>query len=150
MIRKAVWTDAMHITLMWAKMHHEITDRKALLAENSDGKELFKQVLSRVDDPNWIILVAEEEGVIGFIMSKIHWPLYSKVHIIGSCEALYVEEEFRGNGVFNSLINESRNIAEDMGAREFEFICSYDKKYVDFYDKLGYEPVQIVLRQKEV
>jgi GNAT superfamily N-acetyltransferase len=150
LIRSSTFLDSLNITAMWMKMHLEITKREALLKENSNVKNLFNQVVTRLDDPNWIILIAEEEGKIaGFTMGKVHWPLYSQCHIVGTCETLYVYPEYRGKRVHKLLIDKLREIGTEKGAIEFEFYCMNDKRVLDLYDKLGYEPVQVVLRQKE-
>ena len=149
-IRPATWLDSMNITAMWMKMYLEIIKREAMLKEVSNVKNLFNQVVTRLDDPNWIILIAEEEGKIaGFIMGKVHWPLYSQCHIIGTCETLYVYPEYRGKGIYKQLIEEGRKIMVEKGVVDIEFICVNDKRVLDLYDKLGYEPVKVVLRQKE-
>ena len=136
---------------MWVMMHKEITERQALLDENSDVKNLFVQVLYRVEDPNWVVLIAEKEGkTVGFIMGFVHWPQYSKCHVIGTVEALYMNEDHRGNGEYKQLINEIEKIGKEKGVKEHEFTCAYNSKMIRFYENLGYEPVQVVLRQKGV
>jgi len=150
LIRFATWLDTMAITVMWLKMHQEVTKRKALLEENSNDKNLFVQVLSRVEDPNWTVLIAEKEGeVAGFVMGKVYWPPYNKCHIIGACEALYVYPEHRDNIIYKQLVYNLKEEVEKKGATEFELTCPYDKRFLDFYDSLGYEPIHVTMRQKE-
>lgn len=149
-IRQATWIDSLQLTAMWAKMHLEITTRPAMLKENSDVSVLFSTLAERLKDPNWVILIAEEDGTaIGFVMGKVHWPLYSQCHIMGTCEAIYIVPEHRGSGAYKELMNEGIKLFKEKGVVEIEFYCRPEKKVLDFYDHLGYEPVQVVLRQKE-
>lgn len=149
-IRPAIWLDSMHITAMWLKMHQEISIRTAMLKEVSNAKNFFHQVITRLEDPDWVILMAEEDKTVcGFIMGKAHWPLYNRCHIIGTCESLYIYPEHRRKNIHKLLIDEGRKIMEKKGCVEFELICINDKRILEMYDKLGFEPVQFVLRQKE-
>jgi GNAT superfamily N-acetyltransferase len=121
-----------------------------MLQENSDTSILFNTLITRLSDPNWGILIAEYEGKIaGFIMGKVHWPMYSQCHIMGTCETLYVYPEYRGKRVHKQLLTEGVKLFKEKGAVEFEFICLNDERMLRLYDHLGCEPVQVVLRQKQ-
>lgn len=152
MIRQATWLDAYAVSLMWGKMIEEITTRLAMRKEASNIKNFFLRLLVKMEAPDWRVLVAEEPDgtLMGFIMGYVHFPLYHDCHRIGTCEALYVVPESRGQKLHQTLIDELITWAKKNEATEFEFLTSYDPKMIRFYDDLGYEPVQVVLRQKEV
>ena len=144
-----VW-DATEITRLWGLMHLEIDKRPSVRKEYADLKTFFINLIVRIEHPDWIVLVAEEEKrIIGFIMGVVHWPEYNHCHKVGTCEALYVEQDYRHNGIHDILIAKIIEKGNERKVFEYEFIGTYEPTLIKFWDKLGFEPVQIIYRQKE-
>ncbi len=149
LIRPATWRDAERITDLFGKMHDEIDLTPALREENNSPENVFINIIARIKLPSWHIVVAEEEGkIIGFMMSELRWPRYNACYLIGSVEALYVEPEYRGRGVYVGMIENSVVWGKANNMKEVEFVSSYEPRIMSFYDKLGYAPVQVGYRAK--
>ena len=149
-IRIATWLDAQRIAVLWGKMYLEILTRPAMLLEYANLKNFFLKLLVRMDSPEWHVIVAEDDGeIIGFMMSLIQWPPYNPCHVIAFTEALYVEPDYRDNGLYKKLIQESMEWGKKNKVQEKEFVSPYNQVMIDFYDRMGFAPVQVVYRQKE-
>ena len=149
-IRIATWLDAQNITVLWGKMYLEILTRPAMRLEYANLKNFFLKLLVRMDSPEWHVIVAEDDGeIVGFMMSLLQWPPYNPCHIIGFIEALYLEPEYRGNGLYKELLKEGTEWGEKNKMKEIEFVSPYDPVKIEFYNRMGFEPVQVVYRQKE-
>lgn len=148
--RNATIWEAEEITNLWIRMHDEIDKHPAIREEYNDPENLFIHMVTRIKHTNWIVMVAvADENIVGFIMGFLRWPDYNPCHMIGTCEALYVVPEYRHDGIHKGLMEASIADAKGKNVTQFEFIGSYDPGLIRFWDKLGFEPVQIVYRQKE-
>jgi GNAT superfamily N-acetyltransferase len=150
-IRKATVWDAQKIAEMWKDMHEEINKREDIKKEHGDIKTAFLRFIIKIESLDWNVLVAEQDGdILGFISGFVHYPEYSQVHILGTCENLYVAPWCRGRGIHKNLVDELRAWGESKKATQFEFGGTFSERAIKFWDKLGYEPVQVFFRQKEV
>jgi GNAT superfamily N-acetyltransferase len=150
-IRPATVWDADKIANLWYAMNQEIFKNNAILEENSNKENLFLNVITRTKLPDWCILIVEEEQEIqAFMMANIYYPKYNNCYILGIVEALYVKPEYRGNGLFKKLIDKMFAWGESKNVTHVEFLSTYDDRMIKLYDRLGYEPVQITYRKKEV
>lgn len=148
--RKATLWDTKKITDLWLRMHEETDKHPAIIKEYNDAESFFLNIVTRTKLPEWIIIVAElDDNIVGFIMGVVHLPAYSSCHLICTCEALYVKPEHRHTGIYKELIERGIAEAKAQNAHQYEFIGSYEPHMMDFWAKHGYEPVQIVYRQKE-
>lgn len=148
--RKATVWDTGKICILWAKMHVEVDTFPAIKKEYADLKSFFLKLAYRIESKDWFVYIAEEDKKIaGFIMSYVHWPLYNQCHIVGTCEALYVEPEYRGQNIYKQLINDSIEWAEKNEAKEIEFFGVFDKQMITFWDRYGFQPVQIIYRRRK-
>lgn len=156
LIRPATWRDAERITDLFGKMHKEIDLTPALREENHNPENVFINIITRIKLPSWHIVVAEDNDatgdvykrVVGFMMSELRWPRYNPCYLIGSVEALYVEPEYRGQGLYVRLVENSVAWGKANNMKEVEFVSSYEPRIMSFYDKLGYVPVQVGYRAK--
>ena len=150
MIRKANVFDANELTKMWDSMYDEVITRPSFRKEFDNLTALFMNMVARIESPEWAVIVSEENGVIeGFTMGRIKYPQYNHCHVILECEVIYVKPAYRCKGVHKELLKEGKRWGEDNNATQFEFAGPYDEILMRFWNKLGYEPVYVVYRQKE-
>jgi len=148
--RKAVWTDAMEITDLWDAMHREIDTLPSIRKEHENKKSLFLNIVTRIELPDWIIQVIEEEGkLVGFVMGRVQLPNYSDCHYLGFCEALYVLPEHRHTGIYKELLEAAMKVGREKKAEYFDFVGPYDMKLVSFWAKMDFEPIYIIYRRAE-
>lgn len=142
-----IW-DGVTITNMWSKMMDEVqlVGRETSKIEN---KRYLIYILPRLERPDCHAIVAEYEGEpIGFITGYIHYNEYGTSKLIGTCDDLFVEPEFRtvGGDISLKLIDDLIYWATsnpEAKAEELEFITKYDLRLIKIWERRGYTPAQI-------
>ncbi len=150
LIRPATWRDAERITDLFGKMHDEIDLTPALREENNSPENVFINIIARIKLPSWHIVVADAgQDVVGFMMSELRYPRYNACHVIGFVEGLYMEPDYRDGSYYLRMIEDSIAWGKANNMKEPEFISSYEPRIMNFYDNLGYVPVQVIYRAKK-
>lgn len=148
MIRKATIYDIFKIADMWAKMEKE-RGLKGRDGDDAEKEKFLYGLTQKIYNPVRTILVDEREGeVIAFIMNNSYYCEYGTSHMIGTCEHLYVEPEYRDQNIAGKLIETSKNINKAMGVKEYEFIVKYNPKLIKAYERKGYTPKEIIFTQE--
>ncbi len=149
MIRRAAWTDSLHLTSLWEKMKKETISNRALMKE-CDPESYFRHLVARMLNEDWYIYIAEEKNeIVGFLTAFLHWPNYGRAHIIGTVEDIYVLPEHRGDDLYKELIAVAVAAGRERGMKEMEFQSTNDAKMIRLYRQIGFEPVFVTYRQKE-
>jgi len=152
LIRPATYEDSFAILSLWEAMYKEMKLRPSMRLEYTNPKNVFHKIVVRIEQQEWRVIVAEDAGeLVGFMMSFLRWPAYNPCHKIGFAEALYVHPAYRGSSIYKDLINDSiKHHEKDDMMKEMEFMSVYDDRMIQFYARLGFEPVQVIYRKKEV
>lgn len=114
--------------------------------ENYKVEEFYEKL---IDDDNKIILVARENNIIlgylyGFIQDNGN--LYNNK--IAKLDALFVKEQYRGNGIARSLIKEFINWAEEKRVAYIELsVCKDNTNAISLYENEGFCIDKICLRK---
>lgn len=114
--------------------------------ENYKVEEFYEK---SIDDDNKIILVARENNIIlgyvyGFIQDKGN--LYNNK--ISKLYALFVKEQYRGNGIESSLIKEFINWAREKRVAYIELsVCKDNTNAISLYENEGFGIDKICLRK---
>ncbi len=115
--------------------------------ENYKVEEFYEK---SIDDNNKIILVARENNIIlGYIYGFIqdNGNLYNNK--IAQLDALFVKEQYRGNGIAISLMKEFINWAEEKGVAYIELsVCKNNTNAISLYENEGFCIDKILLRKK--
>ncbi|MEI6266294.1 MAG: GNAT family N-acetyltransferase [bacterium] len=87
----------------------EQKDYPGYLERKENADEILKEeILSRIDDPDYLYLVAkEDEEVIGIIVANIVDWKTTKANRCGILSNLFVIKELRGSGVADKLVEEA-------------------------------------------
>ncbi|MBS0272530.1 MAG: GNAT family N-acetyltransferase [Proteobacteria bacterium] len=124
-------------------VRHENLEEKFKLSEERMASYLFKTT------HDWFCLVAQDlrdnllKGFLTYTPSNINraFHLSSLIHI----DHLYVKPESRRDGVGESLIQELKNRAKNLGANRLELWCLISNEDGNaFYKKLGAEKMDFV------
>lgn len=141
MIRRAKLEDVFVIRDMWDAMFTEIAP------DEEKNKDIFVQELFlKVNDPQHLIMVAEEDGVVGFIMGFFELENYSQ-NVKAVCEHLYVDKEHRDGKISEKLVDEYLDIVYDMKVKRVEFITT--ERLAKFWERKGYKKKKVIF-EKEV
>jgi len=141
-IRDAKISDMTAITAMWRDMMEEIQIPGKSFDETEQGKfadTLYNVILSK----NGQVLVAEEDGPVGFMMNTIGRVRYGYEGLIGQFEHIWVSPEYRNSEAFFRMRDIGRKWVRDKGARRVEFRVRPEK--VKAYEAMGFKPASVVM-----
>ena len=114
--------------------------------ENYKVEEFYEKLINNNDKT---ILVARDNGIIlGYVYGFIqdNGSLYNNK--VAQLDALFVKEQYRGNGIARSLMNEFINWAEEKGAAYIELsVCKDNTNAINLYENEGFSIDKICLRK---
>jgi ribosomal protein S18 acetylase RimI-like enzyme len=147
-------------TLLDIKVIQEL-NRELCLKENRDydstinpeyptteaGEEYFK---SRLENPNSLALVAEEEGLpVGYLIGSLIAPEdYRTVSKLAEGENMYIKEAFRGRGVGGKLTKQFEAWCKEKGVEVIRYVASAGNiEGIKFYKSQGLKEVSVTLEK---
>lgn len=154
MIRLASADDAQRIGELWLEMvrFHRQFD-PMLFNASEKGAEFYQQsIVSRLNDPNTRVLVAEEDGqVIGYvlgmiadIMAEVFQPIRS-----GFLADIYVQEDYRRRGIGKELVERLVLWFQSKDVAYYEWhVAQKNSKAVEFWESMGGEVTMLRMRAK--
>lgn len=150
-IRKATLDDYGAVSNFEKKVSlYHVENRPDILKDAPDlSKKEFKRMLK---SKNWIILVAEDNGkTMGYCKTLIkdvgnkYWTSMKLLSVYD----LYVDSEFRHNGVATELLNEIKTIGKQIGAAQIDLeVWSFNQSAINLYKKTGFSPQRIKMELK--
>lgn len=114
--------------------------------ENYRVQEFYEKL---IDSDNKIILVARDnDTILGYVYGFIQDNGNLFNNTIAQLDALFVKEQYRGNGIARSLMNEFINWAEEKGAAYIELsVCKDNTNAINLYENEGFSIDKICLRK---
>jgi len=100
--------------------------------EKESFSKLFQKMLR---DENILVLVAETDELVGYIMGYVHPAFYAN-GLIAWVEELYVSPGIRGTGIGKALLLAFEADAESKGCK---LVSLSTRRAGDFYEALNYE-----------
>lgn len=88
-----------------------------------------------------LLIESETDNIVGFCIA------YSK-KVSGKIEVLFVDEEYRRNGLGLKLMNNAMEWFKEKQIYEIELTVVYGNEAVSFYQKLGFYPRSIIMTTK--
>lgn len=150
-IRKATLDDYGAVSNFEKKVSlYHVENRPDILKDAPDlSKKEFRRMLK---SKNWIILVAEDNGkTMGYCKTLIkdvgnkYWTSMKLLSVYD----LYVDSEFRHNGVATELLNEIKTIGKQIGAAQIDLeVWSFNQSAINLYKKTGFSPQRIKMELK--
>lgn len=148
-VREAVFEDKESILKLWKYLMecHDEMDKdsktlSSLTKRHKDADQLYLAFLDeKMADPNSWVLVAESEGVVGYLVAfvKETWQgLVNKrtIYVLDFA----VDENVRGKGIGSALISALEKIARKHGVKYLELhVNPKNRDAVRFYGKKGFE-----------
>ncbi len=115
--------------------------------ENYKVKNFYEQY---IENENMCILVAKgNETILGYVYGFVqdNGSLYNNK--VAQLDALFVKEQYRGNGIAKSLMKEFINWAEEKGVAYIELsVCKDNSDAINLYENEGFCIDKILLRKK--
>ncbi len=102
------------------------------------------------DNKDVCLLIAKSnEKLAGYIYGYIQNNGDSTIKKVGVLDALYVEEEFRNNGVAQLLIDGFKNWSKNNNISYLEVkACKDNLKAIKLYEKMGFKINKIIMKTK--
>ena len=115
--------------------------------ENYKVQDFYEKL---IDNDNKIILVARDNDIIlGYVYGFIQDNGNLFNNKIAQLDALFVKEQYRGNGIARSLTKEFINWAEEKGVAYIELsVCKNNTNAISLYENEGFCTDKILLRKK--
>jgi GNAT superfamily N-acetyltransferase len=151
-IRIAGEDDVPVIGQMWEKLaqYHNMLDEALPPAARGGGKVYARRLISRLNDRQTLVLVAEDDGrLIGYALAVV-------VDVIpdmfiqensGFLADIYVDDDYRRQGVGRALVTEVRSWLSRQGIRSFEwYVAEHNQAGQQFWESLGGRRVMTRMR----
>jgi len=105
-----------------------------------------------IDKENNYLLVAEvSNNIIGYLYGKIMDDGDTVIDKVAKIEALYVEENYRHQGIGSSLINEFKKIVKEEKVKFLEVnVCNDNKEAISIYENNGFNEIKAVTMRQEI
>ena len=98
---------------------------------------------------NETLLVAREEGVVGFVTVERESGTYAQDDTRGVVTNLYVRPEHRGDGVGSALLRAAEDRLRELGVDAVALEVMADNEAARrFYRRAGYEPHRVELEKR--
>ena len=101
------------------------------------------------NDNNKLFIAIIDNNVIGYIYIKISDPKQnSDIYKESFIDAIYVENNYRNNGVATNLIEKAKEFSKEKGAKKISINALKDNKVaLELYYKLGFNDFSVKLKQ---
>jgi ribosomal protein S18 acetylase RimI-like enzyme len=143
-------TDAKDLDIiepLWDKLivhHRERATYFRKMLENIDFDKRKQQLLEKDKIRIDLACDAGTEQLIGYCVSTINNKKQGEV------ESIYVEEDYRRNGIAGNLFKEALLWMDDMSAeRKVLVVATGNEEVLPFYEKYGFYSRSIVMEQVE-
>ena len=142
-IRQATVLDVQAITDMWAALIEEV-HLYAREANQIEKERFFLSMIGKVKLPTHCVIVVEvDDEIVGFASGFLHHYEYGTSKLIGTCDNIYLEQEYRNAGLLDDMLNWLMNYGKSYGMKEMEFLTVYDTTLAKLWERKGFKPVQI-------
>ncbi|RJX72859.1 GNAT family N-acetyltransferase [Vibrio sinensis] len=125
------------------ELHHEHHLRDPKLFKTAQEIEQEKSIARYLDDPECLVFVAHvDETIVGFItghfcelVSTVSQPVQ-----MGSIDELYIQPDFRHNGIAKQLAMKLEARFEEYGVKEvFVEVWDSNEDAMQFYQQYGFD-----------
>ncbi len=154
MIRLANTDDAKRIGELWLEMvaYHRQFDAIMFNASEQGAKFYQESIISRLNDPNTRVLVAEEDSkVVGYVLgmivdivAEVFQPVRS-----GFLADIYVHSDYRRNGIGRELVERLVLWFQSNEITYYEWhVAEKNRDAVQFWQSMGGETTMLRMRAK--
>ncbi|EFW93081.1 GCN5-related N-acetyltransferase [Haladaptatus paucihalophilus DX253] len=147
-IEAATSADIDHVTDRWVELARDQRDHGShLLAEENRGA--VRDAVARHVIEN-DLLVARDEGIVGFVMFELETGLYRHSTARGIVQNIYVEPASRNEGVGSALLAAAEEKLRERGAEVLALeVLARNENARRLYENRGYEPHRIEMEKSD-
>lgn len=147
-ISKASFKDTNEINnMLTALIQDERKNYDSNINENYKVEEFYEKLINNNDKT--ILVARDNDIVLGYVYGFIqdNGCLYNNK--VAQLDALFVKEQYRGNGIARSLTKEFINWTEEKGVAYIELsVCKNNTNAISLYENEGFCIDKILLRKK--
>jgi ribosomal protein S18 acetylase RimI-like enzyme len=138
-IRKAETMDIDRIAEMAVDFENYLISLDDTLVDEPFPLERYRQVLAQgFGDDKHNLYIAEEDGIIVGFADYWVYPEFLHGGLSGYLHNIYIDQEWRGNGIGTSFVEHILKDAKEKGAVAMHVpVKPANRKALDFYRKLG-------------
>jgi ribosomal protein S18 acetylase RimI-like enzyme len=134
------------ISDMWKKLIHHLQSKSKYFSMDYQNLlfETRKDQLKNIAESGKLRLdiVKDGENYLAYSVSSI-------VDEKGSIDSLYVDKQYRNDGIGNKLMKRALNWMELNDVPDFEILVSYgNENALKFYEKYDFYPKHLILKKK--
>ena len=112
---------------------------------NLSNEELKEELTNQFEETD-IIIILDEEKIVGFISYKIKQKNKKKLLYV---KELVIKKSYRNKGLARKLMNEISSIAKKDKCSRIELNCwMFNKNALEMYEHLGYKKQRIIYELK--
>lgn len=145
-IETATSADVDHVADLWVDLANDQRNHGShLLADENRGT--IRDSIARHIIEN-TLLVARDEGVVGFVMFELQTGIYQHSTARGTIQNIYVDPTYRSEGIGSKLLDAAEDALRDRGAEVFSLeVLSSNENARRLYRDKGYKPHRIEMEK---
>jgi ribosomal protein S18 acetylase RimI-like enzyme len=147
-IEAATSADIDHITDCWVKLARDQRDHGSHLLAAENRSVVRDSVARHVIEND--LLVAREEGIVGFVMFELQTGIYQHSTTRGVIQNIYVEPASRDEGIGSALLDAAEEALRERGAEVLSLeVLARNQNARRLYENRGYEPHRIEMEKSD-
>lgn len=147
-ISKASFKDTNEINdMLTSLIQDERKNYDSNINENYKVEEFYEKLIN--NDDKRILVARDNDIILGYVYGFIQDNGSFCNNKVAQLDALFVKEQYRGNGIARSLMKEFINWAEEKGVAYIELsVCKDNTNAISLYENEGFCIDKILLRKK--
>jgi ribosomal protein S18 acetylase RimI-like enzyme len=130
------------IAALWVRLAEDQQRHGSHLLPDENRQHIRETVVRHIVSNT--LLVARDDGIVGFVMFTMETAGYRQDTVRGIIENIYVEPDYRGDGLGERLVDEAEEELVQRGAEAVALEVLADNEAARrFYRRQGYEPHRV-------
>lgn len=147
-IEAATSADIDHIADRWVELARDQRAHGSHLLAAENRSVVRDSVARHVIEND--LFVARDEGIVGFVMFELQTGIYQHSTTHGVIQNIYVEPEFRNEGIGSALLDAAEEALRDRGAKILSLeVLARNQNARRLYENRGYEPHRIEMEKSD-
>jgi ribosomal protein S18 acetylase RimI-like enzyme len=131
---------------LWLSLAGDQRTYGSRLLTDENAQRIRKSILYHV--VNDTLLVADDDGIVGFVMFSVENGGYEQDRRRGLIENLYVQPEHRNDGIGSRLLETAESRVRDEGVEAIALeVLVNNERAREFYARHGYDPHRLELEK---
>lgn len=146
-IETAATEEAKRLAEMWVRLANGQREHGSHLLPEANRTQIREAIVRHILGDS--LLVAREDGIVGFVMFTVESGGYEQDTARGVVENLYVEPDYRGRGIGSRLLAAAEQGLADRGVDAIALdVMAANGRAREFYRDHGFEPHRVELEKR--